>query len=109
MPDRNVERLLRNSNVPVPADDQRRLDLIVPGLNISRGVPLFCDATVLSVISLKGASSSGVSFKWVSASHSNKRNIGLRPTISARPILRISHFVPAVAYPIKSYSYFHLP
>ena len=48
VPDRNIERLLRNLHVPVPPDDLRRLDLIVPGLNVSRGRPLFCDATVLS-------------------------------------------------------------
>ena len=48
VPDRNIERMLRNSYVSVSPDDSRRLDLIVPGLNVDRGRPLFCDATVLS-------------------------------------------------------------
>ena len=54
VPDRNIERLLRNSHVPVPPDDLRRLDLIVPGLNVSRGRPLFCDAMVLSPLTRDG-------------------------------------------------------
>ena len=45
-PDRNVERMLRNTHVPVPPEDSRRLDLVVPGLNVARGLPLFCDVTV---------------------------------------------------------------
>ena len=41
VPDNNVERMLVDTNVPVPPDDQRRLDLVVPGLNVHRGLPLF--------------------------------------------------------------------
>ena len=44
----NVERLLRTTHVPVPVNDLRRMDLIVPGLNVARGLPLFCDATLRS-------------------------------------------------------------
>ena len=47
VPDRNVERLLRDMNVPVSLDDLRRLDLVVPGLKVQRGLPLFCDATTV--------------------------------------------------------------
>ena len=61
VPDRNVERLLRNSHIPVPPDDLRRLDLIVPGLNVHRGLPLFCDVTILSPITRKGHARSGTS------------------------------------------------
>ena len=50
VPQRNVERLLRTTWVRVPAWDQRRLDLVVPGLCIDRGLPLFCDATIVSPI-----------------------------------------------------------
>ena len=32
----------------VPPGDTWRLDLVVPGLNVARGLPLFCDGTVLS-------------------------------------------------------------
>ena len=39
VPDRNIERMLRDTHVPVPAGDTRRLDLIVPGLNIADGLP----------------------------------------------------------------------
>ena len=61
VPDRNIERLLRNTHVPIPPDDQRRLDIIVPGLNVARGLPLFCDVTVVSPISRSGAPRPGTS------------------------------------------------
>ena len=61
IPDRNVERLLRNTHVPVDTNDLRRLDLVVPGLNVARGVPLFCDITVISPISRNGAPRGGTS------------------------------------------------
>ena len=61
VPDRNIERLLRNSHVPVPPDDLRRLDIIVPGLNVDRGRPLFCDATVLSPHTRSGVPRPGTS------------------------------------------------
>ena len=50
IPDRNVERLIRDTHIPVPAGDTRRLDLIVPGLNVANGLPLFCDITVVCPI-----------------------------------------------------------
>ena len=61
VPDRNIERLLRNSHVPVPPDDLRRLDILVPGLNVDRGRPLFCDATVLSPLTRSGGPRAGTS------------------------------------------------
>ena len=61
MPDRNVERMLRATHVPVPACDGRRLDLIVPGLNTDRGLPWFCDVTVISPVSRCGESRPGTS------------------------------------------------
>ena len=61
VPDRNCERMLRNTHVPVPPDDCRRLDLVVPGLNVARGLPLLCDATVVSPISRNGAPRGGTS------------------------------------------------
>ena len=61
VPDRNVERLLRNTHVPVPSDDLRRLHLLVPGINVARGLQLFCDVTVLSPISRNGAPRGGTS------------------------------------------------
>ena len=54
IPDRNVERLLRQTHIPVPPGDTRRLDLVVPGLNVARGLPLFCDITVVSPITRRG-------------------------------------------------------
>ena len=59
VPDRNVERMLRNTHVPVRADDNRRMDLVVPGLAVARGLPLFCDATCVTVISGNGMARSG--------------------------------------------------
>ena len=55
VPDRNRERMLRDTHIPVPPGDARRMDLIVPGLNVERGLPLFCDATIMSPISGNGA------------------------------------------------------
>ena len=43
------------------ATDQRRLDLIVPGLNVDRGLPLFCDITVVSPITRSGFARAGTS------------------------------------------------
>ena len=43
IPQRYVERLLRNTPVVVSPDDLRRLDLVVVGLGIYRGLPSLCD------------------------------------------------------------------
>ena len=61
VPDRNVERMLRNTHVPVPPADTRRLDLVVPGLNVARGLPLFCDVTVLCPLTQSGQPRAGTS------------------------------------------------
>ena len=54
VPRRNVERLLRDTLVRVPATDTRRLDLVVPGTGVERGLPLLCDVTCVSPISVAG-------------------------------------------------------
>jgi len=61
IPDRNVERVLARTHVPVPPGDLRRLDLVVPGLNVARGLPLFCDVTVLSPVARNGTPRPGTS------------------------------------------------
>jgi len=61
VPDRNVERMLRNTHVPVLPGDARRLDLVVPCLNVCRCLPLFVDVTVLSPISGLGQPRPGTS------------------------------------------------
>ena len=61
IPERNVERLLRDTHVPVPAEDGRRLDIIAPGLNVAHGLPLFCDVTVVSPVSREGQPRAGTS------------------------------------------------
>jgi hypothetical protein len=61
IPDWNVERLLANTHVPVPQDSLLRLDLVVPGLNIAGGLPLFCDVTVLSPLTHGGQPRPGTS------------------------------------------------
>ena len=61
IPDRYVERLLTRTHVRVPAHDQRRMDLVVPGLQVERGVPLFCDTTVISPITRTGEARPGTS------------------------------------------------
>ena len=47
--------------MPVSRYDNRRLDLLVPGLRIFHGRPLFVDVTVVSPISAKGQPRSGTS------------------------------------------------
>ena len=37
VPDRNIELLLKRTHIPVPADDKRRMDIVVPGLNVEYG------------------------------------------------------------------------
>ena len=61
IPARNVERMLRDTHVPVPPDDGRRLDIIAPGLNVAHGLPLFCDVTVISPVSRRGQPRPGTS------------------------------------------------
>ena len=57
----NVERLLRSTWVRAPYWDERRLDIVVPGLGVERGLPLFCDVTILSPIARSGAARAGTS------------------------------------------------
>ena len=71
--DRNVERLLRRTHIPVPGDDDRRLDLVVPGLNVAGGRPLFCDVTVVSPISGNGVPHGGTSNRGGSSLESCER------------------------------------
>ena len=59
IPRRNVERMLRNCPLRVPADDNRRMDLLVHGLSIFGGLPLYCDVTCVSPITGAGLASSG--------------------------------------------------
>ena len=61
VPDRNIERMLSRTNIPAPPEDLRRLGIMVPGLNIHRGLPLFCDVTIVSPISRAGQPRSGTS------------------------------------------------
>ena len=61
IPDRNAERMLRNTHVPVDPADTRRLDFVVPGLNVARGLPLFCDGTVLTPLTARGVARPGTS------------------------------------------------
>ena len=52
---------ISRTNVPVAPEDLRRLDLIAPGFNVCRGLPLFCDATVLGPIAATGLARPGTS------------------------------------------------
>ena len=74
VPDRNVERLLRRTHVPVPPGDNRRLDLIVPGLNVARGRPLFCDITVVTPLTRDGRPRAGTSNSGGSLLHAAERD-----------------------------------
>ena len=59
VPDRNIERMLRDTHVPVESGDSRRLDLVVSGLSVERGLSLFCDVTCVSPITGNGTARSG--------------------------------------------------
>ena len=48
--DQNEERLLSSTHVPVHPDDMRRLELVIPSLNVYSGLPFFCDATIVGPI-----------------------------------------------------------
>ena len=61
VPDRNIERILRTTNIPIASNNQRRLDLVVPGLAVYEGQPLFCDVTVVSPLSGHGRARAGTS------------------------------------------------
>ena len=60
VPDRNVERLLRHTHVPV-GESNLRMDLIAPGLGVDGGLPLFCDVTVVSPLTHQGLPRPGTS------------------------------------------------
>ena len=53
--------MLSRTHIRVPPGDTRRLDLVVPGLNVARGLPLFCDGTVLSPLMGTGQARPGAS------------------------------------------------
>ena len=59
VPRRNVERFLRDTPVVVPADDTRRIDLVVPCSGVARGVPLLCDVTCVAPVTRAGRARDG--------------------------------------------------
>ena len=59
IPRRNVERMLRNTQMRVAGDDFRRVDLVVPGLEVAGGLPLFCDVTCVSPVTGDGRGAGG--------------------------------------------------
>eukprot|EP00959_Pyramimonas_sp_CCMP1952_P254139 5309032-Pyramimonas_sp.AAC.1 len=66
--------MLSRTNIPVFLEDTRRLDIVVPGLNIDRGLPLFCDVTIVSLISRTGLPRSGASNRGGSLLEKAKKN-----------------------------------
>ncbi len=49
IPDRNVERCLRDTHINRGPHDTRRMDLVTPGVpGVFGGAPLFIDATMVS-------------------------------------------------------------
>ncbi len=59
VPRRNVERILRDTLVLVPPNNTRCLDLVVTGLGIHRGVPLFYDVTCVAPVTAIGLRRTG--------------------------------------------------
>ena len=53
--------MLCNTYIPVRPGDNRRLDLVVPGLSVARGLPLFVDVTVLCPLTASGQARPGTS------------------------------------------------
>ena len=59
-----MERLLRDTHVPTDLSDNRRLDLVAPGLAVAGGgSPLFCDVTCVSPLTVGGAARSGTTLR----------------------------------------------
>ena len=54
-----MERLLRDCNVQVDANPQRRLDLVVTNLGVARGLPLLCDVTCVAPVTGAGLARPG--------------------------------------------------
>jgi hypothetical protein len=51
IPDRNVERFLRDTHIRRSESDGRRMDLVTPGIpGVLGGIPLFLDATCVSPV-----------------------------------------------------------
>ena len=59
IPRRNVERLVRDCNVRLTVNQQRRVDLVVTRLGVNRGLPLLCDVTCVSPVKAAGAARGG--------------------------------------------------
>ena len=53
--------MFSRTRIRVPPGYTRRLDLVVPGLNVARGLPLFCDSTVLGPLTGTGQARPGAS------------------------------------------------
>ena len=53
--------MLHDTSIPVAPGDERRLDIVAPGLNVHRGLPLFCDVTVISPLTGSGEPRGGTS------------------------------------------------
>ena len=61
IPDKNVERVLATTHIPMPPGDLRRMDLVVTALSVAQGVPFLCDVTVVSPITRRGQARPGTS------------------------------------------------
>ena len=59
IPRRNVERLVRDCNVRLTTNVQRRVDLVVTGLGVNRGLPVLCDVTCVSPVTGAGHARGG--------------------------------------------------
>ena len=78
MPRRNVERFLHDCNVPLASGLQRRLDLVVTGLGVARGLSLLCDVTRVSPVTGTGEAREGfltVDGGAVEAASRHRRNV----------------------------------
>ena len=51
--------MLRHTQMQVAVTDNRRVNLVVPGLGVAGGLPLFCDVTCVSPVTGSGSGAGG--------------------------------------------------
>ena len=59
IPRRNVERLVRDCNVRLTENRNRRVDLVATRLGVDRGLPVLCDVTCVSPVTAQGTARGG--------------------------------------------------
>ena len=92
IPDRNVERFLRDTHIRRGPQDGRRMDLVTPGIaNVFGGAPLFIDATMVSPLHGTGVpmANAATTDGAVLAAASNRNSTQDYPDVEASPLAQL--------------------